>query len=463
MNIEDVRCKIEKSVNIKESVNLAFIYAALASSGKDNIYSAIDLEDTIITKYKMLTPDIDIPVDFNENTLHVMSEVYLSGGHTRLCERLAKMDILCPDLLITRDSNRSAISRISNYFDNVFITELEEIEDRISYFISVISNYKRIIMHIHPDDIEFVIALGRVKYENVSNLDIYFVNHSDHVFSFGKSLPKVVYQISSRGYEIQKLNNETCYYSSFLGIPLDFKVKPFIEVESKNHIMVGSSYKMKPNHKYSAPKIVDFILSNDKQNIFYVVGARKSDYWWWLIKFKYRHRLIILPSLTYDEYLSVVKLCDTCIDSVPVIGGTAFVEMYLNGLKPKGVFTGICGYTPLDLVKVKSNEELINNNYNDFDTLYSEVVNVHDFINVKNRYQDAMSGIYHELPLSLNLYKNDLNVLVESKSELSFKLVKIICNLNCLSFYDKVMILFHEFYVFSFIKNKFFNMINKYI
>ena len=205
MNINDIKSEIEESYNINKIVNLSFLYAALASSGKDNIYSAIELENKIVSKYKTLLSNVDVIENLNSNTLHVMSEVYSSGGHTRLCERLAMMDFELPDLLITRNSNKAAVNRITNYFDKVFITELVSIEDRIIFFMRTISKYKRIVMHIHPDDIEFVIALGVMKYQKSSELDIYFVNHSDHVFSFGKSLPKVIFQISSRGYDIQKM------------------------------------------------------------------------------------------------------------------------------------------------------------------------------------------------------------------------------------------------------------------
>jgi len=344
-----------------------------------------------------------------ENTLHIITEPYLTGGHTRLCERLSGMEKITPDLLISRSKvqNTDAEERLIAYFNKSYRFDSNEpILQRIISYIAVLRQYQKLVMHIHQDDICIVVAIAIVK--KYHSVEVFFVNHADHCFSFGDSIVDVKLQVSSRGYLVDKLRGNTNYVSSFLGIPVAIPAQaPIYPNDCKVFVMAGSSWKMKPNKYGSASKIVEHILEKKPDSSFIIIGPDlATDYWWWTLHFKYKERLIIHRALPYEEYLNVIKTADACVDTCPVIGGTAFVEMALQGLKPFGVDCRVEGYTPLDVVKSKVVDNVLLQPK--VPELYDDIVRFHDVNNVKLRFLLALSNQYSDYPCNIDENSNDL-------------------------------------------------------
>lgn len=104
------------------------------------------------------------------------------------------------------------------------------------------------MLHIHFDDIAAVIACGLVK--RTQPLQVYFVNHADHAFTYGSSVADYYFQLSSYGARLDRLKS-IAGQTSFLGIPVA-GIKPEISpAAAKNtpalkFFSSGSAMKFRP-------------------------------------------------------------------------------------------------------------------------------------------------------------------------------------------------------------------------
>ncbi|GGM97866.1 hypothetical protein L2745_14780 [Shewanella xiamenensis] len=454
---------IDKCNSVKDKINLAKIYANMMTNNIKKIYDAEELEESIAL-FILRVGSFDIPtVELNaKDVLHLITEPYDYGGHTRLCERISAMDVFDSHLLVSQyNVNPNIICRLSGFFDKITISDNIFFEEKILFLFNEIMKYETVVLHIHPSDIESAIAVRLAKMFS-PNTKVFFVNHADHIFSFGRTISDVILQISFRGYEVAAANANPYKNVSFLGIPLNVDVKPVFKNKIRHYIMAGSSYKMKPNKKFSIQSKIYDILSTEKESVISIIGVKKTDYWWYYLKLIFPRRIIFYGTLSYDRYLEVVRKADCCIDTGPITGGTTFVEMYLQSLFPLGFHSGICGYTPLDQIRVNSFSEFINLANMDLEFLFHDVNRVHGFESVKIRYLDALSFKFHPIDNSLKNNNNDLNLFSEKKyAVLDFFTLCTVLKLQGITFKQKFIFLFRNFSFLSFIYTFIPKVINK--
>lgn len=462
MDLHDILNLAGSTSDLRQKLSLARLYATLITGHSAKVYDAIFLENLFINDFSILISDLSLPANIaSSEILHIISEPYSNGGHTRLCEKLAVMESGNSQLLITRSCEKDVVVRLKTFFKYIDTSwnddELERIKD---IFLKVLK-YKKVVLHLHPDDILTVIAVGLAK-KNAKDLVVYFVNHSDHTFSFGKSITDVMLQISYRGYEIDSLISNKPYVSSFLGIPVNISKRPILQSVINNVVIAGSSFKMKPSTKTSIQRELLEFLSVNKQVSLKVIGCNYSDFWWWKLKLYYPKRVALFKSLPYEKYIDVIKSCDTCIDTAPITGGTAFVEMFLHSLRPIGILSGIYGYTPLDRLRIKTLSEV--HVYSDalLNEVFEDILRVHSIESVKARYLDAIIGENHPIDESLTTLTNDLELFNRSgKARLNFSNYKDIKNLTVISNLKKVNMLYKNFNIIEVANRFLFKILSK--
>jgi hypothetical protein len=439
--------------SIDDKISVSKLYANIIIT--DPVYDAIAFEKKMIEQvYSSLSRNELLIKKIDKETIHVITRPYSSGGHTRLCERLSQMDATRSDLLIVDSADATTIKRLEPLFNEIKRVFEKDAISKIEYLIESLSSYKKLILHIHPDDILTVIAIGVLK-KLQPNITVYFVNHSDHVFCFGKSIIDVMFQISYRGYETDNLIKHKAYVSSFLGIPLNVDKKPSIfdanNNSVKNIIVAGFHLKMKPIKNMSLPKILLNYLKENKGVSLAVIGYKYTNHWWWPLKLRFINRIKLHGTLPYEQYLNVIRTCDTCIDTAPITGGTAFVEMYLNSLRPIGFNSGIYGYTPMDIVKIDNIVELQTFTPHFHDALYENIKIVHGLENVQERYLAAINEQrFAEIHESLVNKNNDLDLLLSNKKPtLYYSRSKLVLKLKSVALSTKVKVLFEQFNLFS--------------
>lgn len=379
---------------VKEKIELIKECGSMLWENNIGLYNLNDLESEIIKE----VGEGFIPGNFkitNKNVF-VITIGYLSGGHTRLMENLSDMlDNEC-DLIITGTVDQKLKERFLKYFKKTYeiptynIIDLSEIY-RLS---DILSQYKNIILNIHPDDLCSVIAVGILK-KNVKNC-IHFINHADHVFSFGATVADIWYQISEYGAKIDEQRNLKGR-TSFLGIPVTNIAEEKLGSTSFKYedvrfvITAGSANKFKPHKSFSLIKKIPDILTQFSNAKFIVVGTDiVFSPWWWWVFLKYRDRMQFYKTLEFSDYISLMNKADIYLDSFPIPGGTAFVEQYLSGRRCAGFISPLQGYTPLEAVKcsIASEQLFIIENKN----LDKKIDYVHSYINVKKRFLESINN-----------------------------------------------------------------------
>lgn len=294
-----------------------------------------------------------------QNTLHIASEIYVYGGHTRLIKSLANVTGSDKsDLLITRNTKFEKLPRdIVEEIKNIFI-----IDDLLSINVVLqtvknILSYRKIILHIHPDDIETSVALIIAK-ELDSSIDIYFLNHSDHTFSFGMQSADIVLEISGYGWDLRKSRGIEDK-SSFLGLPISSRM---VEVKAQSGLIVsgGSGFKFKPLGGHSLKNLFFKILAkNHKYRIILIGPSYLTDLWILFVKLRHPLRFRVISRMDYADYIRILNKTSLYIDSYPVTGGTAFTEALINGLPVLGLSGGPNGYGLADCIRVSSEDDFI--------------------------------------------------------------------------------------------------------
>lgn len=355
-------------------------------------YSLVDFETKLIDKYQCVVSCSLLDEVKNDKLLFVASECYLSGGHTRLMERLADGIDIQSDLLIIRPTSPDIISRLSEYFSSVYQVESQLcIVDKLQGIISRLCKYDRIILNIHPDDILTTIACGILKRLRKEHT-VFYINHADHAFNYGASIADFWFQISAFGNHVDQHRNLTGK-KSFLGIPLEISTfsNENVTITNNNFITAGSSVKYKPQNGYSIFPLLNAIMKSNPLSCLIVIGPDIiRDYWWWKIKLKYPTRIRVHKRLPFDKYLLLTKQASAYIDSHPIPGGTAFVEQYLSGMRCVGLISPFQGYTPVELLKVKNTNQAVHGEWKKPEKLDSLVELIHGKENVINRFKDTL-------------------------------------------------------------------------
>ncbi|MBM7251365.1 hypothetical protein JTY84_26030, partial [Citrobacter freundii] len=202
------------------------------------------------------------------NELFVVSEPYLTGGHTRLMERLSQYCENKPDLLITRmPHNTDVVARMETFFNKItgiYVSKNNYLM-HVYRLVEKIQHYNKVVLNIHPDDISAVISCGIAK-KNNPKLKVFFVNHADHTFSFGQTIADLWFELSEFGRRIDVLRNLKTE-KSFLGIPLDIAI-----IDNEKHLQTSgisngdllvtaaAGFKYKPIRNETITKIIHPIL-----------------------------------------------------------------------------------------------------------------------------------------------------------------------------------------------------------
>jgi hypothetical protein len=334
------------------------VYGELLSANYFGVYRDDSFEELLVSRYiKEKTTSFSVPVDAS-GELHIVSEPFATGGHTRLLERLVSMRG-GGDVLVTRPlsciDNRLRLSADNEVFFKVDGFEVDEIVD-------IVKMYKTIFLHVHPEDLSACVAVGVIK--KLGEIKVILVNHADHVFSFGFYCADLVAEVSGYGFYLSQVRRQV--KSSFLGIPLEMKNLSEIferDIQSAGEVNIftaGQALKYKPSKEFSFPVVASKILSEIPQARITVVGPNLwSDWWWWCVKFKNIKKINIVKALPYDRYVELLDGADVYVDSFPMTGGTVLPEIRSRGIPVTGILSGSIGYTPFDATKFDTSETLV--------------------------------------------------------------------------------------------------------
>ena len=425
----------ETNVAIKASYDLGNILW----QNNLGIFSLPELEEHLINR--LITRNDQANYKLNPSTsknggeyLFIVTEIYSTGGHSRLLENLVSfLPEKSADLIYTQTIDVKVRHKINSLFRTISSVDSNKTDDSNIIFLSrIISGFKNVFLLIHPYDINSVISCGLAKKLNPC-LKIFFVNHSDHTFTYGETVSDFWFQISAHGRRIDFGRKLQCSIS-YLGIPIQTNNYKNLVSKFKDGDLIlscGSYLKYKPTSNGSIIHLIECLLKKYKNSNVKIIGVRIfRDYWWWSLKFKYWKRLKLYSSLPFTDYINACKDAKLYIDSHPFPGGTAFAEQFFMGNKIcTGLVSRFNGYTPLERFKFESPTKVIDNlseiDINEFSKMYFDLKEIHSFNNVKRRFLDTIKGECHDFPSTLNKLSNVTDVKKIKKVEKVISSVRI--------------------------------------
>lgn len=365
-----------KEKNINKKLKFASYYARYCSQNRVGFFQDLEFEEKlgeISLKYKINT--FEIKNTWNGRTLHITTEVYSSGGHTRVINNWIKFENKNQDLLII-NSERSQIEdwlkkTLKENSGKIILLEQNKVLEKAKELFNIAQNYERIILHIHPDDIIPILAFSNSRIIE----KIYFYNHADHIFWLGVTINKCVLDLTLGGKNLS-LKKRGILNSEILSIPLEESWQESVVVDmdkmyelyninikenSKIIFSMGTEYKYNTILDYNffefLEKLSTFLLKN---NIYFLVAGPSLKNKSWKKIYEYSEKRVIpLGVLSKEKIKEIWKIVDLYIDSFPINSYTCLLEAISNNIKCFSLKTPLSDLDCLKKIKVDTIEILI--------------------------------------------------------------------------------------------------------
>lgn len=381
----------------------------------------------------------DVPLQRYKNIewLHVISEAYAHGGHTRLLEMLLFAQTRAQKqtgVVITRSATTKFCERVEDSGASLHILR-GSLAHRARDLLSIGRTAQRIVLHIHPDDAVAALAARRLRSEGYKVL---FVNHADHCFSYGPGAADICLEISGFGSRLSKARRRISA-QHFLGIPIEASETSVITSKPSlraSLFSMGSSTKYEPGNGYDFPAFVCDLLDQANTNIE-IIGPSPSDPWWAAALNRHGDRIRLLGYLPFKEASARLATASAYIDSFPMNGGTAFPQALVAGKVVFGFGPDHGGYSLADTLRYPNLEAMTNalvtflrtgtaprkQNEVRFHILKDFNADI-----IATRLEDAAEGNLTQVPLDLTNTCRSLNYHSEiwrAKGKLNFRLSKL--------------------------------------
>jgi hypothetical protein len=315
-------------------VNFLQFYASSMCLNYSEKFVSKDLEKLLVD----ISEDLMKPGEPSRNfkpksILHVATEVYSVGGHTRLMLNFIKA---FPDYdhKIFLSNQRSAVPEFFENFE-IYESQNETLLSKAITLEQMASNYEFIVLYHHPYDILPLLAFGSSKF----NRKTFLYNHADHMWGCGYSISNYIIEPYKRAINItahyRGVNQDRIIYG---GIPLEFDdVSLFSSKKRYQIVTMASSYKFISNEELSFFHIMDLVLSSEPKAIWHIIGVSNGENDDWInIKTKYNERVILHGILEKDDAQKILQSSWVYVDSFPFGSMTSMLEGLSQGLPAFG-------------------------------------------------------------------------------------------------------------------------------
>lgn len=346
-NFERMLKTIEETQSIDTKLELAqyaLSYAVFACTG----YFSSSVLETVFTDYaKSLKVDLS-KINYKANSfLHVLTEGFHSGGHTRVVERwienAPKSQLHSVCIIKPNDSNLNTLKSNVKDKKGEFITfdNALTLKERALKLRLLAMKYEYVILHTHMDDATATVAFGTEDFKR----PVLFYNHASHLFWIGKAVSDLHLDLIENDEITQK---RKIHHSYFLGIPSKhielsntensiFKAPPPLSNLSRQYlnkkiiICAGHRNKFKPIDNENLFELIKKI--SDENTVCFIIGISPKDSLWAKVQKQSDERIIPLGVIEFDKgYMDYIKMADLYLDSYPFPGGTALIDAISLGV-----------------------------------------------------------------------------------------------------------------------------------
>ena len=423
--VRHIRCAAIKERNANVALSLAWVYGDFRWFNHDGVYQDAELENKL--QVKVLESKLYSPPYLYGNsnvTIVLATELYNQGGHSAVAVNWMNLfsDEKNHKLVVTRSIDYSIINSLVEDKVDFHLCSSKGVQ-LINEILACAALADRIVLHIHPSDIESAIA---AKILQNAGKKIFFYNHADHAFSYGISCSNIVCEISAYGVSLRNRSKRVGIYS-FLGIPISFRTfSKKISSDGKGAlgskiVSCGSAYKYAPDKVFFGDFIDDLLLCKPDATVS-IVGPTGKEPWWCANALRWGDSVQFLGVLPHDEYVKVLQSADVYVDSFPLTGGTAFPEALLNGILVTGLQHSVQGYSPADELKVENIKQLtervvklLNKDIVCVETVLRVKENV-EYFHSLNRFYENVNKLYNGIVVANNEIKVNVDTFwIEKK------------------------------------------------
>jgi hypothetical protein len=273
------------------------IAADFASGNHSGLFASPHIEQSLLRLKSALNQPARIRTSGTgasaERVLHVLTESYAVGGHTRLVTNWIRGDGgRQHSVAVTRqpswkfsDNLKSAAERSGGRIH--FLAEEDpSLLRRVWKLANLARSYDVIVLHTHPYDVVPVLALGGP----TSDTRVVLLNHADHVFWVGLTAATVFANIRVSGLNLainrRGINSNSC---TILPIPLNLPAAQTPRSEAKARLgfppesiiclSVASPYKYEPLGALDFIETVVPVISDQSKAVLLVLGPSETGAW----------------------------------------------------------------------------------------------------------------------------------------------------------------------------------------
>ncbi len=341
-NFEKMLAAIETSSDETEKFNIALTALSYAAYRNTGYFTSSFLEAFFVDVAKGLKTELT-GINFKPNSfLHVLSQGYNTGGHTRVVERWIEnapseqthsVVVLNPAGNVTLATlEKNARAKNGEFVEFERNADLKECAIRLR---KMAMWYEFVVLHVHMDDPTAVMAFGSEDFTR----PVMFYNHASHLFSLGKSVTDLFLDIIE--------NDETTSVRRgvkepfFLGVPSKeirltrpdkaaLRERLNLPLGKKIIITSATAAKFRP---IDNENIIDLIAPLiDENTICYAIGAQPGEAMWRDAHRQSGGKITALGYINFDEgYMDYLAAADLYLDSYPMPGGTAMIDAIAAG------------------------------------------------------------------------------------------------------------------------------------
>lgn len=353
--------------NLKEKIRLLRFSTSWAIQNHTGLFSDLEIERTLSNIAELL--DCSQESTYQKNSfLHVMTECFETGGHTRIVEKwinasdedekhsllLIQQHAKIPDWLLKAMQNKSG--------DLYNLTKDTEELEAARELRKISSSYQYIVLHINMDDVVPLLAFGTNKFKR----PIIFMNHADHLFWIGTSIIDLLAECSEDSIAFTQQKRGILHHSilpvpideiqsSTLGKKLAIEKLHFPYDEKKRYIIsMASNFKFHLLEDYTFITMAFSLIEQNRNTIFIIIGPDKTKEKAWADAYAQSKGRIDAIGLKKREEVTLYKeICDIYIDSFPFNSYTSFLEFAILGIPALSLKTL---FNSLDILKATSNQ-----------------------------------------------------------------------------------------------------------
>jgi glycosyltransferase involved in cell wall biosynthesis len=338
-----------------EALRLAAYYGAFLHFNHIGIYADPELERGLTEALESLGIPHDRRHSQHRGVLHLATEVYPWGGHTRVIERLVGCGL--GDAVATLSPMPAPVRAALR--DRCRVVDSLEGSDRIETVRRIVAagrGYGAVVLHIHPFDIASAVAAGILARRGVR---ILLYNHADHGFGFGFAPAEKVLELSKYGWgkaPQRGIEGKQAY----VGIPVESPAVPPGAVRKSRHVLSsGWSPKFKPFREINAAAFIEALVDRlDGDVRFDVVGPGGREPPFRDLRRSARRRVTFHGLLPHERFTELLAESGVYVDSFPQGNGTGFVEALLSGAPCFGLDL-LAGCSHADVLRSHTLEDLI--------------------------------------------------------------------------------------------------------